>query len=116
MKSRKALEAYNQFQSGWVKRVKINDQGRSRASILQALAMHSQRNPLHPWIAADKDDAMIRVVCHTPTPPSIYVPAKSTLKLTSASINVRSFGLIFLCLIMLEIKDYRKFSVKTLYK
>ena len=64
MKSRKALEAYNQFQSGWVKRVKIYNQGRSRASILQALAMHSQRLPLHPWIAVDKDDAIICAHCN----------------------------------------------------
>jgi len=65
MKSRKALEAHNQFQSGWVGTVKyhVTDSG---ISLLTASVMHSQalnESHLNPWVAAKKDGSLVCAHC-----------------------------------------------------
>ena len=65
MKNRKALERYNQFQSGWVISVKhfVTD---TSVTILTAAFMHSQvlnESKLNPWVAAQKDGSVICAHC-----------------------------------------------------
>ena len=57
MKNRKALESYNQFQSGWVSAVKHFAAG-SGVTILTAAVLHWQtlnESTLNPWATAQKD-------------------------------------------------------------
>ena len=67
MKSRKGLEAYNQFYSGWVGTVKIYQRGRDLPSIMRASVLHSQRlneEALQPWIAANSEGLVLCAHCN----------------------------------------------------
>ncbi|XP_001624269.3 LOW QUALITY PROTEIN: uncharacterized protein LOC5503168 [Nematostella vectensis] len=57
MKCRKGLEAYNQFQSGWVQKV-LSLNTTADTCVLIAKVLHSQRlseDALRPWVAIKKD-------------------------------------------------------------
>ncbi|CAL4250689.1 unnamed protein product, partial [Meganyctiphanes norvegica] len=61
MKSRKSLEAYNQFQSGWVQKVLIFSTSENTC-VLSSKVLHSQRlseDPLRPWVAVQQDGKVI---------------------------------------------------------
>ena len=65
MENRKALEGYNQFQSGCVNAVKrfVTDPG---VMILTAAVMHLQalnESKLNTWVAAQKDGSFICEHC-----------------------------------------------------
>ena len=65
MKNRKALESYNQFQSGWVSAAKhfVTDPD---VTILTAAVMHSRalnECKLNPWDAAQKDGSVMCAHC-----------------------------------------------------
>ena len=65
MKNRKALEDYNDFQSGLVGAVKhfVTDLG---VTILTAAVMHSEalnESKLNPWVAAQKYGSVICAHC-----------------------------------------------------
>ena len=67
MKSRKGLEAYNQFQSGWVDQVLTYNRDKCAIILLTAKVMHSQRlneDCLRPWIAATKDGTVLCAHCN----------------------------------------------------
>ena len=66
MKCNKSLEAYNQFQSGWVRNVLIFKAAHNM-SILTAKVMHSQRlsdTPLRPWVAETFDGTIVCAHCN----------------------------------------------------
>ena len=65
MKNRKAIEGYNQFQSGWVSAVKhfVTDPG---IMILTPAVMHSQtlnESKLNLWVAVQEDVSVICAHC-----------------------------------------------------
>ena len=55
MKCGKGLEAYNQFQSGWVPKV-LSLNTTDNTCVLMAKVLHSQRlsEPMRPWVAIKK--------------------------------------------------------------
>ena len=66
IKSRKGLEPYNQFQSGWVQKV-LSLNTTEDTCVLIAKVLHSQRlaeNPLRPWVALKKDGTVICAHCN----------------------------------------------------
>ena len=66
MKSRKSLEAYNQFQSGWVQKVLFHSTSQDTC-VLIAKVLHSQRlseEPLRPWVALKMDGTVICAHCN----------------------------------------------------
>ena len=66
MKCRKGLEAYNQFQSGWVQKVLVLNTT-EETCVLIAKVLHSQRlseSPLRPWVASKKDGTVICAHCN----------------------------------------------------
>ncbi|EDO26863.1 predicted protein [Nematostella vectensis] len=66
MKCRKGLEAYNQFQSGWVQKVlSLNTTADTR--VLIAKVLYSQRlseDALRPWVAIKKDGTVMCAHCN----------------------------------------------------
>ena len=63
MKSRKGLEAYNQFYSGWASTVNLRD----LPSIMRASVLNSQRlneKSLQPWIAANSEGLVLCAHCN----------------------------------------------------
>ena len=65
MKSRKLLEAQNQFISGWVG-VKVM-QTKENIYLLTATVLHLQAlsdNPLQPWVALQKCGSIICAHCN----------------------------------------------------
>ena len=97
MKNRKALQDYNQFQSGWVSAVKyfVTDPG---ITILTAPVMHSQalsESKPDPWVAAQKDVSVICAHCD-------YMAGKVSLQLQSFSTFVFLMGKMILKYIIMH--------------
>ena len=66
MKCRKGLEAYNQFQSGWVQKL-LSLNTTDETCVLIAKVLHSQRlsdEPLRPWVAIKKDGTVLCAHCN----------------------------------------------------
>ena len=62
MRNRRSLEAYNQFESGWVKTVLYYQPTDSPHCILKADVIPSQRvndTPHHPWVGIHKKDKIV---------------------------------------------------------
>ena len=65
MKNWKSLEAYNQFQSGWVGKV-LHHKTSTGAMIMKADVRPSQRvndQPHHPWVAVKGSGTIISAHC-----------------------------------------------------
>ena len=66
MKNWKSLEAYNQFQWGWVQKV-VSLKTDDNIVVLSAKVLHSQRlneEPLSPWVAAKINGTIICAHCN----------------------------------------------------
>ena len=66
MKSRKSLEAHNQFVPGWVGVVKVM-QTEENIYLLTVTALHSQaltEEHLQPWVALQKCGTIISAHCN----------------------------------------------------
>ena len=65
MKSRKGLEGYTFYESGWVRNVLSLET--NSGVLLSAKVMHSQRineEPLHPWVMSDKEGVILCAHCN----------------------------------------------------